>query len=91
MPITDTLPRPRVGRPVRHRFALPHRLVRGIPPTVLHRRRMKEALEQDSRPSFASALEREANRIAEVIRERLRDLARGLRRFQEFGSTWRRP
>jgi hypothetical protein len=90
MRLLDALPRPRVGRPVRHPFALPmrlpHRLLRGIPPTVLSRRRMRDA-ELGLLP-FAESVEAGASRIAEVIRDRLLDLRRGLRRLHDAGREW---
>lgn len=84
MRLFDPFPRPRVGRPVRHRFALPQRLVRGIPPTVLSRRRDAEA-QHDERLPFAEALEAQAQRIAETIRQRLRELRLSLHGF----GAWR--
>jgi hypothetical protein len=84
MHLFDPFPRPRVGRPVRHRFALPLRLMRGIPPTVLSRRRDAEAVHGERLP-FAEAVESQAQRIAEIIRQRLLDLRRGLQRF----GAWR--
>jgi hypothetical protein len=71
---------------VRHRFALPLRLVRGIPPTVLSRRRDAEA-ERGERLPFAEAIEAQAQRIADVIRQRLLDLRRGF----QFHAWRERP
>jgi hypothetical protein len=86
MGLLDPFPHPRVGRPVPHRFQLPLRIVRGIPPTVLSRRRDQEA-QHGTRLPFAEAIETQAERIAEVIRERLLSLRRSLRELPGF--AWR--
>ena len=86
MRLFDPFPHPRVGRPVPHRFGLPLRLLRGIPPTVLSRRREAEA-QHGGRLPFAAAIETQAERIAEIIRERLLGLRRSLRDLHGFG--WR--
>ena len=85
MGLLDPFPHPRVGRPVRHRFHLPLRLVRGIPPTVLSRRRDQEA-HRGGRLPFAEAIETQAERIGGIIRDRLLGLRRSLRDLH-FG--WR--
>jgi hypothetical protein len=83
----DPFPRPRVGRPVPHRFALPQRLGPRIPPTVLSRRREAEA--QHGEPfTLAERIEAQVQRFADIIRQRLLDLRRGLGRFQDF-DAWR--
>jgi hypothetical protein len=88
MGLLDPFPHPRVGRPVRHRLRLPLRLVRGIPPTVLSRRRDQEA-QRGEQLGFAEVIETQAERIAGIIRERLLSLRRRLRELPGFGWTVR--
>lgn len=92
MHLFDPIPRPRIGRPVPHRFVLPVRLMGGIPPTVLSRRREREAREGGFGSPLEAAVAR-VNEIAETIRQRLLNLRHrrwfpGFPGFQGFGKTW---
>jgi hypothetical protein len=91
MGLFDPFPRPQVRRPVRHRFALPVRLVRGIPPTVVSRRREEEAFGCGARLPVSHVVESQAQRIAETIRRRLFDLRRGLGVLPGCGAWRVRP
>jgi hypothetical protein len=62
--------------PVPHRLALPPRLSRRRPLTVLERQRRLEG--RGGRPPFADSVERGAQRVAAAIRERLLALRRSL-------------
>jgi hypothetical protein len=91
MGLLDPFPRPQVRRPVRHRFALPVRLIRGIPPTVVSRRREEQAFGSGTRLSPPEAQEPAAQRIGETIRQRLLDLRRGFPAFPGCGAWRVRP
>jgi hypothetical protein len=67
--------------PVPHRLALPPRLSRRRPLTVLERRRRLEG--GGGRPPFAESVERGAQRVAAAIRERLLALRRSLEGLRE--------
>lgn len=67
--------------PMPHRLALPPRLSRRRPLTVLERQRRLEG--RGGRPPFAESVERGAQRVAAAIRERLLALRRGLQSLRD--------
>jgi hypothetical protein len=82
------LQRPRVGRPVPRRFALPQRPRAGKPLTVLERDRVAESL-RGGASVLARTVEHGSARRLEGIREGLRRLQRGLMQLPQF--FWRTP
>jgi hypothetical protein len=79
-PIWTRLPSLGGRRPMPHRFALPPRLSRRVPPTVLERQRRLAG--RGGRPPFAESVERGAERAANAIRARLLALRGGLASLQ---------
>lgn len=82
-PVPTRLPSPRVRRPVPHRPVAPPRLRRRMPPSVLARQRMLAALRAGGAPPPGNVIEAGAERAADLLRNRLLDLQRGLRGFQQ--------
>jgi hypothetical protein len=89
-PVPTRLPFPRLRRPVPHRLVLPSRLRSRMPPTVLARQRMHAARRAGGAPSPANPVEAAAGRAADLLRNRLLDLQRGLLGLQDrLGSRAR--
>jgi len=78
-PVPTRLPFPRLRRPVPHRPALPPRVRGRIPPTALARQRMLAARRAGHAPSPANR----AEAAADLLRNRLLELQRGLLGLQQ--------
>ena len=83
-PVPTRLPPPQVRRPVPHPLVLPRRLAGRMPGSILERQRAWAAARTRGAPSpFGNAIEAGADRVADLLRQRLFDVQTALRSLQQ--------
>jgi hypothetical protein len=82
-PVPTRLPPPRVRRPMPHPLLLPRRLHGRMPPSILERQREWAMRTRGTRSLFGNAIGAGADRVADLLRQRLMDLQTALRALQQ--------
>jgi hypothetical protein len=82
-PVPTRLPPPRVRRPAPHPVLLPRRLQARMPTSILERQREWARRTRPVSSPFGNAVEAGADRVADLLRQRLIDLQTALRSLQQ--------